>query len=164
MKSFFLAFAAALLLPSLALALPDEIQVVQPLDDQAINDACAADPAHTATASVTCAAFQVDMRWREAITVEIDYTYSAATAIQIIIESSAVGGAGPWAVVQLNADTSTVPDVTLSAGGNLAYTTGAASGTFAFTLLDVNVAYLRFRITSTSGDASDVVDVYYTAR
>lgn len=159
-----LIFIVCLLVPGLAFALSDEIQTAQPLDDQAINASCAADPAHKATSAVTCAAFEVDMRWRSAITVEVDYTYSAATAIQVIIESSASGGAGPWAVVQLNADASAPPDVTVAAGGNLAYTTGGADGTFAFTLLDVNVAYLRFRITSTSGDASDLVDVHYSAR
>lgn len=167
MHNLFKIFAislTSLIVATTAVAETSKIKTVQALDDTAINAACAADPAHKATSAVTCAAFELDMEFYSTLTVEVDYTYSAATEIQIIVETSAVGSTGPWAVAQLNADTATAPDVTLSNGGNLAVTTGAANQTFSFTLVDVASKYIRIRITSTSGDASDLVDVYVARR
>jgi len=130
-----------------------------------IDTACQANPTVVATASLTCAAFELDMRGFTKVWLLIDYTRTSATEIQIAqdgaVDVNRDGVADlPWGILQ-SPEAGTAGVVTLSnEQGKKAVTASTAS----IVEYDVNAPFVRWRFTSTSGAAGDTIRVLLVRR
>lgn len=126
------------------------------LTDAPINAACVSDPGHDDTP--TCASFVVHTKNHRRVCLKLDYTYDAAGYVQVYKDSSRTGNL-PWARLQIG-DGASPPTVRM--GEHVVEWETAAANDVWEACWTVTGEYTRFRITSTSGTASDTVTAEVT--
>ena len=135
------------------------------LPTSSINTACQADPTTVVTASLTCAAFELNMQGFTRVWLLIEYTFSTASAIQIF-QDGALDTSGnkspdtPWGIIQR-------PEAAGSGQVNL-FNEFASKPVSASTAMiveyTVNSPFVRWRYTSVGGSAGDTVRVFVIRR
>lgn len=131
----------------------------------AINTNCQADPTTVATASLTCAAFELDMRGYIKVWLIVEYTFSSASVVHIAQDGATDrNGDGtpdlPWAIYNIP---------TAGTGGAVALDDESGNkpvtASTAFLVeYDINAPFIRWRFTSTGGAVGDTVRVYLVQR
>ncbi len=130
-----------------------------------INAVCDADPTTVLTASLTCAAFELDLRGFTKVWLRFVYVWSTASAIQIFqddtidADNNKVGDT-PWAIFQRP---------TPATGGQVdldnEFANKPVTASTAFTVeYDVNGPFIRWRFESTGGAVGDTLQVFITKR
>ena len=131
----------------------------------AIDAACDANPENVVTASLTCAAFQLNTKGFTKVWLLIIFTWDSASEIQIIqdgavdINNDKVADL-PWGIFQ-RPTAGAAGAITLDdEQGEKAVTASTAS----IVEYDVNAPFTRWRFTSTGGTPSDTVRVFLIIR
>lgn len=131
----------------------------------AIDAACDSNPENVATASLTCAAFQLNTKGFTKVWLLIVYTFDSASEIQIRqdgavdIDNNKVPDL-PWGIFQ-RTTAGLAGAVTLEdEQGEKAVSASTAS----IVEYDVNAPFTRWRFTSTGGTSSDTVRVFLIKR
>ena len=160
------------LLPSVALGQSQSLSASQQgvgsavLATTAINTACDADPTTVATASLTCAAFELKMAGFTKAWLLFKYTRSTATEIQIFQDGALDKNNDktadlPWGIFQR-------PEAAGSGDVELFNEVGrkpiSAASTSFIVEYDINSPFVRWRITSTGGAAGDTIAVFLVRR
>ncbi len=163
-----------LLFPSVAVGQlrPKNLQVVQQarltpeLPTTPINIACQADPTTVLTSSLTCAAFELDMQGYTRVWLLIEYTFGAATTIEVA-QDGALGtddgktAVTPWGIVQRPVDAGS-GQVDLF---NEFASKGVSASTSMIVEYTTNSPFVRWRYTTTGPATSgDTVRVFLVRR
>ncbi len=125
----------------------------------AINAACVSDAGNDDTP--TCASFELDTRGFRDVCLVLRYVKGAATDVRMFKDDSITGDV-PWGVLQLG-NASSPPAVSEADHYAVWDTSGmaGAAGKSWSVCFGVTAPYTRFRFTSTAGNTSDKMTVYY---
>ena len=164
-----------LLLSSIAVAQPaglSDSQVGLPkrvLAPTPINVACQANPENVPTASLNCAAFELDLRGYTKVWLKIVYTFGAATSYTVFQDGTGDGDDAdklpdlPWGIFQRP-----TPDAATPGKVDLVDEFGdkpAGASTSSIVEYNVNAAFIRWRFESTGpATVADTVEVFLIKR